>query len=372
MKAVAITPGEKNSARLVEIDKPHLSEIKNGRGVLVEVLRAGACGTDREINNAEYGTAPEGEDFLVLGHENFGRVVEVGRNVRDLLPGDFVVATVRRPCGDSIYDLIGQQDFTTDEEYWERGISRIHGYWAEYYAEDAEFLIKIPAKIAEVAVLLEPISIIEKGLKQAEDIQSRLDIWRPGRAAVLGTGNVGLLTVLALRLRGLEVHGFGLQKPDGYLNAELCFEIGATYDSTKVLSVTDSVEKYGEYDLVFEATGYSPIVFEAMQTLNENGILILSSVTGGDRTVDGVPSDLINQEFVLGNRVMVGTVNANREHFEMGVRDIALAEAMYPGWLSRMMTHRVEGLENYERVFEILENGGEHDAIKTYFEVGKI
>ena len=372
MKAVAITPKEKGSARLVEMDKPKVSDIKDGRGVLVEVLRVGACGTDREINDAEYGTAPEGEDFLVLGHENFGRVVETGENVKDLKAGDYVVATVRRPCGDSIYDLIGQQDFTTDSEYYERGISRIHGYWAEFYVEDFEFLIKVPEKIAEVAVLLEPISIIEKGLKQAEDIQKRLDIWQPKNAAVLGTGNVGLLTVLALRLRGFEVHGFGLQQPEGYLNAELCNAIGATYNSTKNLSVTDSVKEYGEYDLVFEATGYSPIVFEAMQVLNENGILILSSVTGGDRTTDGVPSDLINQEFVLGNRVMVGTVNANREHFEMGVKDIALAEAMYPGWLKRMMTHKVEGLENYEKVFDILENGREYDAIKTYFEVAKI
>ncbi|MEZ5425271.1 MAG: glucose 1-dehydrogenase [Pyrinomonadaceae bacterium] len=368
MKAVAVTPKEKNSARLVEMETPEIGQFPDGNGVLVEVLRVGACGTDREINNAEYGIAPAGSDFLVLGHENFGRVVETGENVRDLKKGDFVVATVRRP-GKSFYDEIGQQDFTTDDQYWERGISRLHGYWAEYYAESEEFLIKIPEKIAQVAVLLEPLSIIEKGLKQADDIQKRLDIWRPRTAAVLGTGNVGLLTVMALRLRGFEVHGFGLEKPDGYLNAELCSDLGATYDSTRELSVTDSVEKYGEYDLIFECTGYSPIVFEAMQTLNQNGILILSSVTGGERKTDGVPSDLINQEFVLGNRAMVGTVNANREHFEMGVRDIALAEAMYSGWLSRMLTHKVEGLENYEKVFEILENGGQYGAIKTYFEI---
>ena len=348
------------------MDKP---SIKNDNEVLVEVIRVGACGTDREINNGEYGVAPEGFDFLVLGHENFGRIVEVGKNVKDLQKGDFVVATVRRPCGTSIYDQIGQQDFTTDSEYYERGISRIHGYWAEFYVENKEFLIKIPPAIKEVAVLLEPLSIIEKGLKQAEDIQKRLDIWKPKTAAVLGTGNVGLLTILALRLRGFEVHGFGLDLPEGYLNAELCEAIGATYNSTRELSVTNSAEKYGEYDLIFECTGYSPIIFEAMQTLDENGILILASVTGGDRKTDGVPSDLINQEFVLGNRVMVGTVNANREHFEMGVKDIALAEAMYSGWLARMMTHKIEGLENYAQAFDVLNNGSKYKAIKTYFAV---
>lgn len=372
MKAIAITPKEKNSAHLIEIDKPKITDCQNGNGVLVEVLRAGACGTDREINNGEYGIAPKDSDFLILGHENLGRVVSVGDNVNNLKKDDYVVATVRRPFGHSIYDVIGQQDFTTDDEYWERGISRLHGYWADFYVEDADFLIKIPEKIAEVAILLEPLSIIEKGLKQAEDIQKRLDIWKPQNAAVLGTGNVGLLTILALRLRGFEVHGFGLQEPEGYLNAELCKEIGATYDSTKVLSINHSIENYGEYDLIFECTGYSPIIFEAMQSLNENGILILASVTGGNRKTDGVESDRINQEFVLGNRAMVGTVNANREHFEMGVKDLALSETMFPGWLSKMLTHKIEGLENFGKVFDILENGGKHNAIKTFFELKKI
>jgi threonine dehydrogenase-like Zn-dependent dehydrogenase len=371
MKAIAVTPKQKNSARLVEMDAPEASDIPNGRGVLVEVLRAGACGTDREINDAEYGIAPEGFDFLVLGHENFGRVVETGENVKELKKGDFVVATVRRP-GKSFYDRIGEQDFTTDDEYFERGISRLHGYMAEFYAESADFLVRIPPAIAGIAVLLEPLSIIEKGLKQASDIQERLKIWRPKNAAVLGTGSVGLLTVLALRLRGYEVHGFGKHSREGYLNAELCESIGATYDSTDEISVVDSVKKYGEYDLIFECTGYSPIVFDAMQSLNQNGVLILSSVTGGERKIDGVPSDKINQQFVLGNRAMFGTVNANREHFELGVKDLALAEAMYPGWLGRMLTHPVKGLENYAQVFDILSNAGAYKAIKTYFEVGEI
>jgi threonine dehydrogenase-like Zn-dependent dehydrogenase len=334
-------------------------------------LRVGACGTDREINNAEYGVAPEGFDFLVLGHENFGRVVETGENVSEFKKGDYVVATVRRPRGQSIYDKIGTQDFTTDSTYYERGISRLHGFMAEFYAESADFLIKIPATLADIAVLLEPLSIIEKGLKQAGDIQERLKIWHPKKAAVLGTGNVGLLAVMALRMRGYDVYGFGKNARDGYLNAELCEAIGATYDSTDEISVVDSVKKYGEYDLIFECTGYSPIIFDAMQSLNENGILILSSVTGGDRKTELVPSDKINQMFVLGNRAMVGTVNANREHFEMGVRDFALSEAMYPGWLARMLTHKIAGLENYARVFDILENSARYNAIKTYFEVKK-
>jgi threonine dehydrogenase-like Zn-dependent dehydrogenase len=138
------------------------------------------------------------------------------------------------------------------------------------------------------------------------------------------------------------------------------------------LPLVESTKTYGEYDLIFECTGFSPVIFDCMQALNENGILILSSVTGGDRKTDGVPSDRINQLFVLGNRAMVGTVNAGREHFEMGVKDLALCEAMYAGWLGRMLTHKVEGLENYERVFDILGRSSELKAIKTFFEVKAI
>jgi threonine dehydrogenase-like Zn-dependent dehydrogenase len=80
--------------------------VAGGRGVLVRVLRCGLDGTDREINAGEYGAPPPGYDFLVLGHENFGIVEAVGESVTELSPGDYVVATVRRP-GTSLYDLIG-------------------------------------------------------------------------------------------------------------------------------------------------------------------------------------------------------------------------------------------------------------------------
>jgi hypothetical protein len=56
----------------------------------------------------------------------------------------------------------------------------------------------------------------------------------------------------------------------------------------------------------------------------------------------------------------------------MGVKDLALCEAMYAGWLSRMLTHKVEGLENYAQVFDILDNSSKYNAIKAYFEVNKI
>jgi threonine dehydrogenase-like Zn-dependent dehydrogenase len=127
--------------------------------------------------------------------------------------------------------------------------------------------------------------------------------------------------------------------------------------------------QHGPFDLIFEATGFAPIVFDAMQALGKNGVLVLSSVTGGDHRVE-VPADKINLGFVLGNKVMVGTVNANREYFEMGVKDMAQAEAQYAGWLSRLLTHPVQGLERFRELMDTLTTA--RTAIKVFCEVAPL
>jgi threonine dehydrogenase-like Zn-dependent dehydrogenase len=366
MEAIAVIPGKPNSMHLRKVPKPTLDEVPQGRGVLVRVLKVGVDGTDKEINAAEYGAAPPGYDYLITGHESFGRVESVGPNVSELAPGDYVVATVRRP-GSSIYDRIGTYDMTTDDMYYERGINLRHGFLAEYYVEDPEYVVKIPPGLKEVAVLLEPTTVVEKGIAQAYEIQRRLRVWRPRRAAVMGAGTIGLLAAMALRLRGLEVTVFG-RTAAPYLNSDLVEALGVRYESTISTPIVEGAMRYGPFDLIFEATGASSVVFESMRALGKNGVLVLSSVTGGDRMIE-VPADRINLEFVLGNKVMVGTVNANREYFEMGVKDMAHAESQYRGWLERLLTHRVEGLENYQLLLDTLTTA--KGAIKVYCEVSE-
>jgi glucose 1-dehydrogenase len=367
MKAIAVFPGKPNSVHLAELPKPLVTEVPDGRGVLVKVLRVGVDGTDKEINAAEYGAAPPGYSFLVLGHESFGQVEAVGPNVWEVQPGDYVVATVRRP-GSSIYDQIGTYDMTTDDTYFERGINLRHGFLTEYYVDDVEYIVKVPPILKEVGVLLEPCTVVEKGIHQAYEIQRRLRVWHPRRAAVLGAGTIGLLATLVLRLRGLDVTTFGLERKP-LLNSDLIEALGARYESTRDGTILDGARMFGPFDLMFEATGFSPVVFESMQALGKNGVLVLSSVTGGGRKVE-VPADKINVQFVLGNKVMVGTVNANREYFEMGARDLAHAETLYPGWLRRLLTHPVKDLENYADLFEKLTTS--KGAIKVFCEVAHL
>jgi len=120
--------------------------------------------------------------------------------------------------------------------------------------------------------------------------------------------------------------------------------------------------------IIFEASGFSPLAFQAAEALGKNGVLVLSSVTGGDKTVE-VKADTINQGFVLGNKVMVGTVNASRADFVSGVNDLVKAEAFFPGWLNKLLTTPVHGLQNYEEMLRHLTQ--DKEAIKVFVEVAQ-
>jgi threonine dehydrogenase-like Zn-dependent dehydrogenase len=367
MKAIAVTPGRPGSVHLREVAKPSVNEVPNGRGVLVKILRVGVDGTDKEINNAEYGAPPPGFDYLILGHESFGRVEAVGPNVTELKPGDYVALTVRRP-GSSLYDQIGTYDMTTDDTYFERGINLRHGFLTEYVVDDPDYIIRVPEEMKQVGVLMEPMSVAEKGIAQAYEIQRRLRVWRPRRAAVVGAGTLGLLATLVLRLRGLDVTTLGRTKAP-YRNSVLLEELGARYVSTQDLPLAQASQKYGPFDIIFENTGVSALVFESMEVLAKNGALVMVSITGGDKKVE-IPADRINQGFVLGNKVAVGSVNANREYFEMGAKDLSTAELQFPGWLAKLLTHPIKGLENYQQLMQTLTT--EKGAIKVFCEVAPL
>jgi glucose 1-dehydrogenase len=364
MRAIAVHPGSPGSIHARSVRRPAVEDIPGGRGVLVQVLRVGLDGTDKEISQALYGMAPEGDDFLVIGHENLGRVVATGPNVPlELRPGTLVVSTVRRP-GHSPYDALGMQDFTTDAVYYERGINLRHGYLAELYVEDAAFVVPLPPTLERVGVLMEPLTVAEKGINQAYEIQRRLRIWRPARALVIGAGTIGLLASLVLRLEGIDVTVLSRRRAP-YLNSDLLETIGARYVSSADTDVAAAAAAHGPFDIMFEASGFSPLAFDAAASLGTNGVLVLSGVTGGERVIE-IDANKINQGFVLGNKVMVGTVNASRDDYVRGVDHLLAAEALHPGWLDRLLTTPVRGLEDPAAMLAALED---RETIKAYVEV---
>jgi threonine dehydrogenase-like Zn-dependent dehydrogenase len=366
MQAIAVHPRQAGSLHSRDVRHPAVGDVPDGRGVLVRTLRVGLCGTDREIVDGFFGTPPAGDDYLVIGHESLGRVIEIGSAVPpELTVGTLVVATVRRP-GQSLYDRLGMLDFTTDMPI-ERGINGQHGFLSESYVEDAAYLVPLPASLAEVGVLLEPMSIVQKGLNQAAEIQRRLRIWRPVRAAVTGAGTIGLLVTLVLRLRGVEVTVLSRREPP-HRNSDLVEGLGARYLSTATTDLATAGQANGPFDLIFEASGYSPFAFEAARVLAANGVLVLSGVTGGERMLE-IDANAVNQSLVLGNKVVVGTVNASRDDFVRGVEDLLRAEAFHPGWMGQLLTTPVDGLSDVTAVLAALDD---KDAIKAFVQVGGV
>lgn len=365
MRALAVRPGIKHSAHIAELPEPKLDSIPDGRGVLVRTLQVGVDATDMEINEALYGRAPDGFDFLVLGHEVFGVVEAVGPAVKHVKPGDYCTCTVRRP-GPTLYDLIGRNDITGHEEYYERGINLRHGYMTEKWVDDAEFVVKVPQGLKHLGVLSEPASVCAKAIEQAYLAQKRLQVWEPKVAFVMGAGQIGLLTTLMLRLRGLQVYTVARTANPG-LKKEICQAYGATYVSTQETSLDDLVKRVGKPDLIVEATGSSRVAFDSMRILNINGALVWTSVTGGHKTVE-VPGDVINLEWVLGNKLLVGSVNGNRHHFAQGLADLALGEVMFPGVTQRILTTPVEGFGDPKKIMDLL---GDAQHLKVYVNVGK-
>ena len=367
MKAVAVTPGTPNSVHLREIPRPTLDEVAGGNGVLVKVLKVGVDATDREINEALYGNPPTGDDYLVIGHESFGVVEAVGANVRRVKPGDFVTATVRRPGG-SIYDLIGTNDMTSEETYYERGINLRHGFLTEYFVDEEEYIVRVPQGLRHLHVLQEPMSCAAKAVQQAYEAQQRMKVWDPRVAYVFGAGQIGLLTTLVLKLRGLEVFTLARGEPP-HRKSGIVEGLEATYISTRQTPVEELVRQTGRPDLIVDATGSSHLAFEAMRHVGHNGVVVWTGITGGNRQVE-LPADQINLEWVLGNKLLLGSVNANRRHFESGIRDLALGEMMYPGVLEKILTHPVDGLDNYEEMMRLLVEDDE--ALKVFVNVAEL
>jgi len=324
MKALTVKPMTAGSARLDDVDEPPLSD----GPVLVQTLAVGVCGTDMEIVSGAYGWAPPGRDRLVLGHESLGRVLEAPAGA-PVAAGDLVVGIVRRPdpvpCENC---AVGEWDFCRNGQYTERGIKGHDGYCSERYRIHPDFAVKIDPGLGLLGVLMEPTSVVAKAWEQVERIGARAT-WAPRHVVVTGAGPIGLLAALLGVQRGLEVHVFDQvttgPKPD------LVGAVGASYHTGKIEDACPSP------DVVIECTGVGSLVFDAMEHLGANGVACLTGVSSGGRALH-VDAGMLNRSMVLENQTVVGSVNANRRHYEAAAAALAKADH---AWLQGLVSRRV-------------------------------
>jgi glucose 1-dehydrogenase len=344
MHAMTVIPGHADSAELTELPEP---EPKDGE-LLVEPLYLGVCGTDREILDGAHGEPPHGQGRLVLGHELLARVREARPG---LDAGQLVAGIVRRPdpvpCACCAR---GEWDMCRNGQYTERGIKGLHGYGAELVAIEEDFAIPVPDDLGTLGVLTEPTSILAKAWEQIDRIATRACSVRE-RVLVTGAGPIGLLAALLGAQRELEVHV--LDRATEGIKPEVVAALGAEYHTGDITEVAEQLTP----DVVVECTGVAELVAGAMQHTAPGAIVCLTGVAASRNL--SVDVGALNNELVLENDVVFGSVNANRRHFEQAVEALRKADA---DWLRRLISRTVP-LDNWT---DALEKGD--DDIKVVVE----
>ncbi|OEV05782.1 glucose 1-dehydrogenase [Streptomyces oceani] len=324
MRAITVVPGAADRTRLEERPEPP----EDDGSVLVEGHLLGICGTDVDIVRHGYGTPPPGRPRLVPGHESLGRVRDAPPD-SGLATGDAVAGIVRRPdpvpCPPC---AVGDWDFCRNGRYTERGIKERDGFAAERWRADPEFVVRLDPALGDSGVLVEPASVLAKAWEQVTRITARSSA-RPRRTLVTGAGPIGLLAALLSTQHGMETHVLDLD--DSGPKPTLVRDLGGFFH-------TGDVRDLGLVpDVVIECTGHGPLVFELCGAVAPNAVICLTGVSSGSHSVR-VSADELNKEMVLENRVIFGTVNAARRHYEQAAA--ALLRADRP-WLERLLTRRV-------------------------------
>lgn len=351
MRAVGVIP-TRREVSLLDHEVPHITADDQ---VKIRSLEVGVCGTDKEICTFVYGSPPDGFDYLVLGHESLGQVMEVGTAVKGLKPGDLVVPSVRRPCAHDHCrpcraDL---QDFCATGDFTERGIKMTHGFMTEFYVEEEQFLNYVPNELRDVAVLVEPLTVAEKGLSQVWQVQKRLpwglkhESGEGLKAVVLGAGPVGILGAMALISRGFETYVYSRSEAPNP-KSELVESIGAKYISSKTHPVEKLAEIVGNIDLVYEAVGAARISYSVLKVLGTNGIFVFTGIPAPRPPIE-VDADIIMRNVVLKNQVVLGTVNADKGSFEAAIQDLGVFLKRWPDPLRALITGRFK-IDSYREL----------------------
>lgn len=345
MRAVAVNPKER-SIGVIEHPEPVL---EGPTAVKLRMLEIGVCGTDRELARFSYGAPPDGDQYLVIGHESLGEVAEVGDEVNGFAVGDLAVPRVRRPCPHAgcLPCRAGEPDFCYTGDYTERGIKGAHGYLAEYAVVDASYLHRVPAALREVAVLTEPLTIAEKAMDQVTQIQRRLPgfcrhgeevVPQTHRAVVIGAGPVGILGAMVLLVSGYDTYVYSREPGEGD-RAELVRALGAAYLAAQEHPVERLPQVVGRIDLVYEAAGAASVAYDVLGVLGTNGIFVFTGVPGRKAPVT-INAGALMRNQVLKNQVVLGTVNAGREDFERAIRHLGEFRQRWPDALGRVIAGR--------------------------------
>jgi glucose 1-dehydrogenase len=289
--------------------------------ILVETIAVGVCGTDRGIAAGRLGRPPTGQDWLVLGHESLGRVLEAPSG-SGLVPGDLVASVVRHP--DPVpcqFCAMGQPDMCENGLYTERGIFGRDGFASERFRVTRGYAVRVDPALGLAGVLVEPTSVVTKAWERLDQVACH----PRRRALVLGAGPIGLLAAMLGVQRGLEVHV--VDRAGSGPKPRQARALGAIYH-------TSPGDARGAFDAVVECCG--ELISEAIARTAPAGAACL--VSGGSGPANTMGLAELSRHLVSKNKVIIGTINSNRQHFQAAHEALLKADR---GWLEGLLTEHV-------------------------------
>ena len=236
--------------------------------VLVKLEYVGICGSDLHY----YETGAIGDYVVkppfVLGHEPGGTVVEVGKKVRHLKPGDRVALEPGKTCGHCEFCKTGRYNLCPDVVFF--ATPPVDGVFQEYVAHEADLCFKLPDHVSTLeGALIEPLAV---GFHAA--IQGDAHLGQ--KAVVMGAGCIGLVSMMALKARGVsEVYVVDLMDK----RLEKALELGA--DAVIHGGREDVLERVQELtdgkgaDLVIETAGTEITTRQAVHMAKKGASIVL-------------------------------------------------------------------------------------------------
>lgn len=298
--------------------------------VLIAVEAAGICGSDLHVQDW---TA--GYEFMVpllpvtLGHEFSGRVEAVGSSVRSVTVGDRVTAWPSAPCGFCRSCKSGRPQNCSDKRTV--GLYR-DGAFASHTVARESGVFPLPANVDfELAALIEPLCVGARAVAVGDVCQGQ-------KVVVLGPGTIGQAIAIFARLSGaisIAVAGFDDGPRLKVLNA---MGFADTFDLSEPASARELQKKFGNADVVLEATGHASSVAEGMRLLRNEGTLVLTGIHAEAASISLL-------EIVRRKLQIRGSHGARREDWSRVIDTLALnGEAFRPMITDRLpLSRALEG-----------------------------
>ena len=262
MKAVVLTG--KDTVEIIDSPRPH---IKGAGDVLVQIEAMSICETDEKIFD---GSTPTKKLPIPIGHEASGVIVDVGDDVKNIVPGDRVL--IDPNVNDSTCHLCrsGLSNLCLNGGLMGRDVD---GAFQQFLAVPSKNVFFLPRSIpAEIAPLIQPFSTVIHGHRQIE-------IGPGSIVAVLGLGVVGLLLAQVAKLRGAQVVGVDIAPAKLELARQLGIDVAVNSTNSDPVKEVLSISDGRGAEVVIEAVGVPDLIRKGMQMLRPGGILLQFGVS---------------------------------------------------------------------------------------------